>query len=293
VYNEKIDPVKIGEKYVGAPNPAYIIAEIGINHNGDINLCKNLIDVAINAKCDAVKFQKRQPEICVPINQQSKIRETPWGMISYLEYRKKTEFGQAEFEQIDFYCRTKKIDWFASCWDEPSVDFISQFDSAAVKVASAKLTDDKLLKKINSQNKPVILSTGMSTISEIDHAVDILNGCSLLIAHSTSSYPCSADELNLQMISTLKKRYGVPIGYSGHETGLQTTIAAAAMGAEFIERHITLDRTMWGSDQAASVEPHGLKTLVRDIRVVELARGNGVKEVYQSELAALEKLRGS
>lgn len=285
-------PIAIGDHPIGETHPVYIIAEIGINHNGDVEICKKLIDVAVDAKCNAVKFQKRTPEICVPENQKDQIRNTPWGQLTYLEYRHKTEFGQVEYEEIDNYCSTKGIDWFASCWDGPSIEFINQFKPVAFKVASAGLTDDELLKKTSSCGKPVVLSTGMSTWDEILHAVDVLVDAPLLIAHSTSAYPCDVSELNLQMIDTLKNQFDCPIGYSGHEVGLQTTVAAAAIGAHFIERHITLDRSMWGSDQAASVEPAGLNRLVRDIRSVEQAMGDGIKKVYPSEHDVRQRLRG-
>jgi len=283
--------VRIGEKLVGAGQPVYIIGEIGINHNGDLALAKKLIDAAALAGCDAVKFQKRTPEICVPPEQRGILRETPWGMITYLDYRKRIEFGEAEYAEIDRYCGQRGIQWFASCWDEPSVDFIERFRPVCQKVASACLTDDGLLRKLRSTGKPVMLSTGMSTWEQIRHAVTLLDRDSLLIAHSTSAYPCKSEELNLNMIGTLRREFQCPIGYSGHETGLQTTIAAVTLGASFVERHITLDRAMWGTDQAASVEPGGLMRLVRDIRVVESALGDGVKKVYPSEIPVMKKLR--
>lgn len=283
--------VHIGNRPVGHEAPVFVIAEVGINHNGDIDIAKRLIDAAVVAGCDAVKFQKRTPELCVPHDQQHLVRETPWGRISYLEYRHRVEFGRAEYEEIDRYCEARGIVWFASCWDIPSVDFIADFDPPCYKVASACLTDSQLLAHIRSKGKPVIMSTGMSTVEEIDRAVEVLGKAGLLIAHTTSSYPCRPEELNLRMIATLRQRYGVPVGYSGHEVGLQTTCAAVALGACFVERHITLDRAMWGSDQAASVEPWGLMRLVRDIRVVEAALGDGQKRVYESELPLLSRLR--
>ena len=283
--------VRIGGRLVGDDQPCFIIAEIGINHNGDLELAKRLISLAVAAGCDAVKFQKRTPELCVPAAQRAVMRETPWGYISYMEYREKVEFGQAEYEQINDYCQKQGIIWFASCWDEPSVDFIERFRPVCQKVASACLTDDGLLRKLRSTGKPVMLSTGMSTWEQIRHAVTLLDRDSLLIAHSTSAYPCKSEELNLNMIGTLRREFQCPIGYSGHETGLQTTIAAVTLGASFVERHITLDRAMWGTDQAASVEPGGLMRLVRDIRVVESALGDGVKKVYPSEIPVMKKLR--
>lgn len=283
--------VQIGDKWVGEGYPTFIIAEIGINHNGDLNTAKRLIDVAVMAGCDAVKFQKRTPEKSVPPEYQNVMRETPWGLISYLEYRHKVEFGLEEYTQIDHYCREKGIMWFASCWDEDSVDFIEQFSPACYKIASACLTDAALLHKFRQTGKPCILSTGMSTMEEIKVAVRSLEQRNLLIAHSTSTYPCPPEELNLRVIHSLKEAFNCPVGYSGHEVGLQTTFAAVTLGAAFVERHITLDRALWGSDQAASVEPWGLMRLVRDIRVIERALGDGQKRVYESEMKARQKLR--
>lgn len=283
--------VQVGERWVGEGYPVLIIAEIGINHNGILQIAKRLVDVAFMAGCDAVKFQKRTPEKAVPPEYQNVMRETPWGIISYLEYRRMVEFGFKEYEEINQYCKEKGILWFASCWDEDSVDFIEQFSPPCYKVASASLTDAALLRKIKATERPVILSTGMSTLEEIEAAVDLLGTERLLIAHSTSTYPCPPEELNLRMIQTLQAKFDCPIGYSGHEVGLQTTYAAVTLGASFVERHITLDRAMWGSDQAASVEPSGMIRLVRDIRVIERAMGDGQKRVYDSELKAREKLR--
>ncbi|MCL6474542.1 MAG: N-acetylneuraminate synthase family protein [Firmicutes bacterium] len=283
--------VRIGDRLVGEGQPVYIVAEIGINHNGDVDIAKRLIDAAKLAGCDAVKFQKRTPELCVPPEQRNISRETPWGLITYMEYRYKVEFGYEQYAEIDRYCKQQGITWFASCWDIPSVDFIERFDPPCYKVASASLTDDELLLRLNATGKPILLSTGMSTMDEIRHAVSLLDHDCLIIMHSTSTYPCPPSELNLRMIQTLKQEFGLPVGYSGHEVGLQTTYAAVVLGACVVERHITLDRAMWGSDQAASVEPGGLMRLVRDIRVIEQALGDGIKRVYESELAARAKLR--
>jgi N-acetylneuraminate synthase len=284
--------ITIGTKTIGPGHPTFIIAEIGINHNGELKNAFGLIDAAVLAGCDAVKFQKRTSEICVPKDQWDIKRDTPWGEMRYIDYRNKIEFGEEEYAKIDAYCAQKEILWFVSCWDEEAVSFMEQFNPPTYKIASASLTDTVLLKELVKTKRPLILSSGMSTQAEIDNAVDALKGSPLAIAHSTSSYPCPAEELNLKMIHTLNARFpNHPIGYSGHEVGLQTSIAAIAMGATFIERHITLDRTMWGSDQSASVEPWGLMRLVRDIRVVEKARGDGVKRVYPSEEKARQKLR--
>ena len=285
------EKVKIGERWVGQGEPCFIIAEIGLNHNGDVKLAKKLVDAAALAGCDAVKFQKRTPELCVPPAQRDILRETPWGIMTYLEYRHRVEFGEDQYAEIDRYCKDKGIIWFASCWDEPSVNFIDRFAPACYKVASASLTDATLLGHTAATGAPIIISTGMSTIEEIDAAVARLDAGRLLIAHATSTYPCVPNELNLRMIGTLKQRYDAPIGYSGHEVGLQTTCAAVALGACFVERHITLDRAMWGSDQAASVEPGGFARMVRDIRTIEQALGDGRKRVYESELPIRAKLR--
>ncbi len=285
------EEIRIGDKLVGEGHPTYITAEIGINHNGDLGIAKRLIDVAVMAGCDAVKFQKRTPEKAVPPEYREVIRETPWGLISYLDYRRRVEFGEEEYRSIDRYCREKGIHWFASCWDEDFVDFIDQFNPPCYKIASASLTDLPLLNKILNTGKPMIVSTGMSTLEEIEQAVSLIGTDRLLLAHSTSTYPCPPEELNLRMIHTLRNRFNCPVGYSGHEVGLQTTFAAVTLGAAFVERHITLDRAMWGSDQAASVEPWGLMRLVRDIRVIEQALGDGVKRVYDSEMKARQRLR--
>jgi N-acetylneuraminate synthase len=283
--------IQIGDKLVGDGQPTFVIAEIGINHNGDIERAKRLIDAALLAGVDAVKFQKRTPELCVPPEQQGIMRETPWGYITYLEYRHKTEFGEDEYQQIDDYCKERKVIWFASAWDEPSVDFISKFDPACIKIPSAALTDHDLLRRARKYDVPLIVSTGMSTMEEIHGAVEVAGIDELLLVHATSTYPCVPEELNLSMITTLRSEFSCPIGYSGHEVGLIPTVAAVTLGACAVERHIALDRADWGSDQAASVEPGGFSRLVKYIRVTEAALGDGVKQVYESELPSLEKLR--
>lgn len=282
---------KIGNTEVGPGLPVYIVGEIGINHNGDIEIVKRLVDVAAETGLNAVKFQKRTPELAVPRDQWDIERDTPWGVMKYIDYRHKVEFSQSEYQEISDYCAAKGVDWFASPWDEEAVDFLEGFDVPCYKVASASVTDIPLLEKIRSTGRPVIMSSGMSTMEEIRAGVDALDRENLLICHSTSAYPCDPTELNLKMIGTLAEEFGVPIGYSGHETGLSTTVAATVLGACLVERHITLDRAMWGSDQSASVEPQGVARLVRDIRVVESAMGDGVKKVYDSEIGAMQKLR--
>jgi sialic acid synthase SpsE len=283
--------VAIGKRQVGEGAPTYVIGEIGINHNGDLELAKQLIDVAAVAGCDAVKFQKRTPELCVPPEQRDLMRETPWGIMTYLDYRYRVEFDEDGYAEIDRYCREKSIDWFVSCWDPKSVDFMEQFEPPCYKVASASLTDRELLDRLVATACPLIVSTGMSTMEEIRAAVATIPSERVLLAHATSTYPCKPEELNLRMLATLRDEFSCPVGYSGHEVGLQTTVAAVALGASFVERHITLDRAMWGSDQAASIEPGGLIRLVRDIRVIEAALGDGVKRIYDSELPVRERLR--
>jgi N-acetylneuraminate synthase len=284
--------VKIGNKLVGDGHPAYLIAEIGINHNGDIEIAKAMIDAAVHAGVDAIKFQKRTPEVCTPPEQQKQMRDTPWGYITYLDYRYKVEFGQEEYREIDRYCKLQGVDWMVSVWDEPSVDFMEQFDTPAYKIPSASLTDHGLLKYVRQTGRPVILSTGMSTMDQIKRSVDILGTDDLAITHCTSTYPCEPEELNLNTIQTLRETFpNVPIGYSGHEVGLVPSAIAVALGACMVERHLTLDRAMWGSDQAASVEPLGFEKLVKYIRVTEESLGDGVKRVFDSELSSLKKLR--
>lgn len=284
--------VPIGEREVGEDRPVFVIAEIGINHNGSLELCEKLIEGAHRAGCDAVKFQKRTPELCVPLDQWNVMRDTPWGRMTYIDYKRKIEFGQSEYQHIDRVCRRLGIAWFASCWDLPSIEAIERFNPPCYKAASASLTDHELLRAMKATGKPLVISTGMSSVDEIDAAVSAVGHKHLLIAHSTSTYPCPVDELNLRMIRTLKREYPrCPIGYSGHETGLAPTWAAVALGATFIERHITLDRAMWGTDHAASVELSGLERLVGQIRDVERAVGDGVKRVYDSELPIRQKLR--
>lgn len=281
-----------GTRTAGPGQPVYVVGEIGINHNGELGNALALIDAAAEAGCDAVKFQKRTPEICTPRDQWDIERDTPWGRMTYIDYRHRVEFGEDEYRAIDDHCAKRGIDWFASPWDTEAVAFLEKFDVPAHKVASASLTDDELLRALRATGRTVVLSTGMSTPRQIRHAVEVLGSDNILLCHATSTYPAKAEELNLRVINTLQDAYpNVPIGYSGHETGLQTTLAAVALGATFVERHITLDRAMWGSDQAASVEPGGLARLVRDIRTIETALGDGVKRVYDSELGPMRKLR--
>ncbi|MBK8418739.1 N-acetylneuraminate synthase family protein [Candidatus Villigracilis saccharophilus] len=284
--------IKFGNRMMGDGHPAYVIAEVGINHNGDLDIAKKIIDAAAHSGANAVKFQKRTPEVCTPLDQQKQMRGTPWGYITYLDYRYKVEFNEVQYREIDRHCKEKKIDWMVSVWDEPSVDFMEKFDTPAYKVPSASLTDHNLLKYVRKTGKPIIISTGMSTMEQIHAGVNAVGEDNLVIMHCTSTYPCEPEELNLRMIETLRKEFpNNPIGYSGHEVGLVPSAVAIALGATSIERHITLDRAMWGSDQAASVEPGGFERLVKYIRVTEAGLGDGVKKVYESEKGSMKKLR--
>ena len=284
--------IQIGGRLVGDGHPVYVIAEIGINHNGSVDLAKKMIDGAVLAGCDAVKFQKRTPEVCVPKDQWSVERETPWGRMTYIDYRHKTEFGVDAYAAIDRHCKERNIQWFASCWDEPSVEFMERFEPPCYKIASASVTDAPLLTKTRKTGKPIIMSTGMSSEQEIRRAVELLGTDKLALMHAISMYPCEVKDLNLRMTQTLAAMFPtLPVGYSGHETGLVPTFAAVALGATMVERHITLDRAMWGSDQAASVEIPGLVRLVAGIRDIGSALGDGVKVVHEKELAQARKLR--
>ena len=284
--------LRIGNRLVGDGHPAYVIAEIGINHNGDLNIAKRMIDAAVHAGADAVKFQKRTPNVATPPEQQHQMRETPWGYITYLEYRYKVEFNEEQYSEIDSYCQQRGIPWMVSVWDEPSVEFMEQFDTPAYKIPSASLTDFNLIRKARATGKPLVLSSGMSTLEQIKMGVAIAGEENLLMMHCTSTYPCEPEELNLRVVETLRREFpNVPIGYSGHEVGLVPSAVAVAFGACMVERHLTLDRAMWGSDQAASVEPGGFERLVKYIRVTEASLGDGVKKVYQSEKSSMHKLR--
>ena len=282
--------VMIGDSLLGDGHPCFIVAEIGINHNGDIDVAKKLIDLAKFSGCNAVKFQKRNIDVVYKPEELSAPRESHFGNTNGdLKYG--LEFGLEEYQEIDRYCREKNIPWLASCWDEDSVDFIDQFDVPCYKIASASLTDDDLLRHTKAKGKPIIMSTGMSTLEQIDKAVDILDKDDLIVLHCTSTYPAYYRELNLSVIPVLRKRYGIPVGYSGHETGLSSSVAAVAFGACVVERHITLDRAMWGSDQSASLGPSGIIKLVKEIRLVEDAMGDGVKKVIEREMPIIKKLR--
>lgn len=282
--------VLIGGRPVGDGHPCYVVAEVGINHNGDVDIAKRLISVAAAAGCDAVKFQKRTVDVVYTPEELARPRESPFGETNG-DLKRGLEFGLPEYQEVDAFCRSLKIRWFASCWDEKSVDVIASFDVPAFKIASASLTDDNLLRHTRDAGKPIILSTGMSTLEQVDHAVGVLGRENLVLLHSCSAYPAYYPELNLRVIPVLRQRHDIPIGYSGHETGIPSTVAAVVLGANMVERHISLDRSMWGSDHAASLEPNGINRLVRDIRLVESALGDGVKKVTSREDAVMKKLR--
>lgn len=285
-----MEGVRIGPHTIGDGSPCFVAAEIGINHNGDMEIAKRLISVAVAAGCQAVKFQKRTVEVIYSPEELARERESPFGMTNG-DLKRGLELGLEQYRQIDRYCREVNMLWFASCWDEASVDFIDAFSPPCYKIASASLTDDALLRYTRSKGRPVILSTGMSSVEQVDHAVEVLGKKDLIVLHACSAYPSAYGDLNLRAMASLRARLGVPVGYSGHETGLSSTIAAVALGASVVERHVTLDRAMWGTDQAASLEPNGITRLVRDIRLVEVAMGDGVKKVQPSEIPVMKKLR--
>jgi N-acetylneuraminate synthase len=284
--------VEVGNKVIGDNNPVFIIAEIGINHNGSVELAKKMISGAVAAGADCVKFQKRTPELCVPKEQWNLERDTPWGRMTYIDYRHKVELSLNDYAEIDEFCHRSGIMWTVSCWDEPSVDFMEEFNLPFYKSPSASLTDLNLLSRFRKTGKPLMISTGMSTLEEITTALETIGTEKLMMAHATSTYPCKIEELNLKCIAKYNEQYeNIPIGYSGHEVGLAPTLAAVVLGASFVERHITLDRAMWGTDQAASVEVGGFIRLVTNIRDIEQSLGDGIKKVYDSEIPVKAKLR--
>ena len=282
--------VTIGGKTIGEGEPTFIIAEIGINHNGSLENAQKLIDVAVDAGCDAVKFQKRTIDVVYTPEELVRPRESVFGNTNG-DLKRGLEFGEKEYAEIDRYCKEKGIMWFASPWDEGSVDFLAKFDIPWYKIASPSLTDDNLLRHVRSKGKSIILSTGMSTVEQIRHAVEVLSEDDLVLLHCTSTYPGADEELNLKVIPWLKEQFSCPIGYSGHEVGVYSSLVAAVLGACVVERHITLDRAMWGSDQAASLEPQGIERLVGSIRSIPIWLGDGKKRVFESELPILQKLR--
>ena len=282
--------IKIGSFTVSKTAPTFIIAEIGINHNGNVDLAKKMIDIAISAGCQAVKFQKRTVDIVYTPEELAMPRESVFGTTNG-DLKRGLEFSYEQYEEIDNYCKKRGILWFASCWDKESVDFIDKFNPPCYKIASASLTDDELLKYTRKKGKPILLSTGMSTLSQIEHAVEILGRQDLMLFHCTSTYPTNHNEINLNAIEKLEKQFDCLVGYSGHERGLVPSTISVVKGAVAVERHITTDRTLWGSDQAASLEPAGIHRLVRDIKIAKESLGTGQKVVYNSELPIIKKLR--
>ena len=271
----------------------YVIAEAGINHNGDISLAKKLIDLALSAGCNAVKFQKRNPDVCVPENMKSVPRETPWGTMSYLDYKKRIEFGKSEFDIISEYSRAKGIAWSASAWDISSLEFLDQYNLPFHKIASALSTHLEFVRQVAKRGLKTYASVGMCTYADIDKLVEIFREekCELVLLHTVSTYPAAEGDLNLRMIQTLNSKYGLPVGYSGHEVSVSPSIIAAAFGAVAIERHITLDRSMWGTDHSASLEPAGLHQLVNTLRKIPLVAGDGIKRTIAAEEAIASKMR--
>jgi len=287
--------IRIGNFTIGESSPIFMIAEIGINHNGDLQTAKRLIDAAFACNWHCVKFQKRSPDLSVPEDQKNVLRDTPWGKMSYLEYRKKIEFGKKEYDYIDEFCREKPIYWTASVWDMSSLKFLLSYDIPFIKIPSAKLTDKNLLSEAGKTSIPVILSTGMSSLEEIDEAVGILEkaaGGNYILMHTNSSYPTSYEDLNLRVITFLKKRYGCIVGYSGHEYDLEPTVVAVSLGAKIVERHVTLNHNMWGSDHFASLEVHAMAMLYKRLIDIDTIMGDGVKKVTNAELEVRKKLRG-
>ncbi len=270
-------------------NKVFLIGEIGINHNGDVSIAKKIIKNAKLAGFDAVKFQKRNPDVCVPDSKKDTLKETPWGVMSYLDYKKKIELNFKQFKEIESYCKKIKIDWFVSCWDSDSVSFMKKFKVKYHKVASAMITNKKLLVEIAKQKKLTFISTGMSTYKDINIAVSIFkkHKCKYILMHSVSVYPCPDELLNLKMVKILKDKYKTIVGYSGHESSVIPSLIAASLGACAIERHITLKRTMWGTDQSASLEFNGMRTLVDYIRRFEKSLGNGKKFIIAEEKGKL------
>ncbi|MDR2409542.1 MAG: N-acetylneuraminate synthase family protein [Bacteroidales bacterium] len=287
--------LKVGNIYIGDNEPLYLIAEIGINHNGDLQIAKKLIDATWATGWDCAKFQKRTPDVCVPENQKNTQRQTPWGEMTYLEYKYKIEFQRKEYDYIDKYCREKPLDWSASVWDIPSLEFLMNYDVPFIKIPSAKITDHNLVVNCAETGKPLFVSTGMSTLTEIDAVVEILEKYAhnrYVLFHTNSTYPARLDELNLKMIRTLRERYGCVVGYSGHEYEIEPTIMAPIYGASVVERHITLSHSMWGTDQPASLEISGMNRLENRIRAVKIISGDGVKTITSGEKKIKEKLRG-
>jgi len=271
----------------------YIIAEIGINHNGSIDIAKQLVDMAVSCGCDAVKFQKRNPDVCVPDWKKNDMRDTPWGHITYLDYKKKIEFARKEYDEIDKYCKEKGIDWFASAWDIDSLKFLDKYDMSFNKIPSALITNIPFIKEVAKRGKKTLISTGMCTLKDVDNAVRTFKeaDCPFILNHCVSTYPAAHKDLNLKVITTLREKYECEVGYSGHEVDLLPSILAVTLGATYIERHITLDRAMFGTDQAASLERRGLELLIRDVRRINMILGSSEKKFNSIEREVAKKQR--
>lgn len=288
--------IRLGNYIINEHSFPYMIAEIGINHNGDLQIAKKLIDAANASLWNCVKFQKREPDIAVPEAQKNVMRDTPWGRITYLEYKKKVEFGKTEYDYIDKYCREKPIAWTASPWDIPSLEFLLTYDLPFIKIASAGNGDREMMKLACESGRPLLVSTGMSTLEEIDEMVSFLEKYSdgnYILLHTNSAYPTPAEDLNLRMIKTLKERYHCLVGYSGHEQDLEPTVVATALGAKVIERHVTLDHNMWGTDQAASLSVAAMAMLQGRMKEVLVMLGTGEKVITEREKEVRRKLRGN
>jgi len=287
--------IKIGNCFIGDNEPVYLIAEIGINHNGDVQIAKKLIDAAWATGWNCAKFQKRTPDICVPENQKNVLKQTPWGEMTYLAYKHKVEFQKNEYDYINKYAKEKPVDWTTSVWDLPSLEFMMQYDVPFLKIPSAKITDTELIEQTAKTGKPLFISSGMSTMEEIDKAINIIEkhlSKNYVLFHCNSSYPAKLDELNLNMIKTLKERYNCLVGYSGHEEEIMPSTIAPIYGACVVERHVTLDHNMWGTDQKASLEIRGMDILTKRINEVKTISGDGIKIISNEELKIREKLRG-
>ena len=287
--------LKIGNQEISEDSRPFMIAEIGINHNGDMQVAKKLIDAAFATGWSSVKFQKRTPDISVPMEQRDKMRDTPWGRMTYLDYKRHIEFGKEEYDYIDAYCREKPIMWSASPWDEPSLAFLLKYDIPYIKIASATITNDDLVKKAAQSGKPLLVSTGMSTLEEIDRVVELLEtigGGNYVLMHTNSDYPTPLRDINLKRMETLKERYHCLVGYSGHEETVEPTVIAACVGAKIIERHVTLSHDMWGTDQKASLSIHAMSMLMERVKAIPVMMGDGLFHMSNGELKVREKLRG-
>lgn len=290
------EKIKLGDRIIDDKSPVYFVAEIGINHNGDIQIAKKLMDAAFATNWDCVKFQKRNPDIAVPDSQKPKPKDTPWGHMTYLEYKKHIEFGKHEYDIIDKYCGEKPMQWTASPWDMDSLEFLLQYDVPFIKIASATNQSEELIRAAGQSGKPLIVSTGMSTLEETDHTVDMLEKYTdgnYILMHTNSVYPTPIDQLNLRLIQSLRNRYHCIVGYSGHEDNVEPSVIAASLGAKVIERHVTLSHKLWGSDQKASLEVRGMDLLKKRIEGVQVMLGNGNKELSPEEMAKRESLRKS